>query len=165
MKILVNGLEAESVHSIQVQLANSGNRVVEDIDICVRFGPDAKIMSFSTSEDLGAWAKFVNLTNGDKEGVVGLKHINPGQKLTIDALVMDYVKGNVSLDLSAPGVSIRQSTVLDVSLVQGVLKTASFSLMGVRLDPQVSQTALLVQEVRNLRMAIAKAVEDGKVKP
>ena len=122
-------------------------------------------MSFAVGDDIGAWSKFVALANNEKEGVVNLQHINPGQKLTVDALVMDYNAGDVTIDLSAPGVSVRQSTALDVSLAGGVLKTASFSLMGTRLDPQVSQTALLVQEVRNLRLALSKAIDDEKARP
>ncbi len=165
IKILVKGIEARSVHSVQLQIVSSGNKEIQDVEVQVGFGLSATLMSFSTDEDLGAWSQHVVLENDSKNGLIKLKHINPGQRLTLNALVKDYKTGDATIDVAAPGVAIRQSSVVDISLVGGVLKTASFSLMGVRLDPQVSQTALLVGEVRRLRETVALAIEERAGKP
>ncbi len=169
IKILVGGVEADAVHSVQVQIANSGNKEVEGVTAVLRFGDKAQILNLSLQGELGAWKQFVTLVHDKNEGLLEFKHINPKQKIIIDAMVMNYTAGGATVDASAPGVFVSQSTAIDVSrfgnaLIGNVLRTASFSMLGVRLDPQVTQTALLVEEVRNLRLALLKGIAENETK-
>jgi hypothetical protein len=120
LKMLVGGVEADVLHNVRLQIVNSGNKEIENVESHINFGPETKIMSFSLVGELGAWKQFVRVANDGKEAHIDFKHINPKQKLTVDALVVNYSPGNTTMDLSAPGVSLRQSTPFDISLIGDV---------------------------------------------
>jgi hypothetical protein len=162
IRILVDGTEEDSLHHVEVGIGNTGNKELQNIELHLGFGEDAKVKHVKLKSDLGVWSKHIALANETKKVVIRMDHINAGQIAAIECLVADYTSGDATVDMSAPGVNLVRTAALEGLANDISLGSFGFGFMGLRYDPAARQTALLVQEVRSLAKIIAKAAMQAK---
>lgn len=161
LKVLVNGNEESNLSTLRVKVANTGNIELENIKLHFTFGDDAVAHVGRYLGDLGVYRQSLHLEKNRNVATLNIAHINNGQSFEVEFLVAGYRSGDFSVDMAAPGVTLKQTDQL--SLEVGIGKAAghalSVGLFGVKYEPTATQTSLLVNEVRQLRKVIEKSIK------
>ncbi len=160
LKILVNGNEETNLSTLRVKVANTGNIELENIKLHFSFGTNAVAHVGRYIGDLGVYRQSLHLEKNRNVATLGIAHINNGQSFEVEFLVAGYRTGEFSVDMAAPGVTLKQTDQL--SLEAGIGKAAghavSVGLFGVKYEPTATQTSLLVNEVLQLRKVIERTI-------
>ena len=142
------------------KVANTGNVELENIKLHFAFGENAKAHVGRYIGNLGVYRQSLHLEKNGNVATLDISHINNGQSFEVEFLVAGYKAGDFSVDMAAPGVTLKQTDQL--SLEVGIGKAAgnaiSLGLFGVKYEPTATQTSLLVNEVRKLRKVIERSV-------
>lgn len=161
LKIMINGKEETNLNTLRVKVANTGNIELQGVKLHFSFGEDAVAYVGRYIGDLGVYRQSLHLEKNRNVAALDIAHINAGQSFEVEFLVGGYRTGDFSLDMAAPGVTLKQTDQL--SLEVGIWKATgnalSVGLLGIKYEPTAIQTSLLVNEVRQLRKAIEQGIK------
>lgn len=163
VKVLIDGSEERTLQTISLQIMNTGSVELENIVAEIKFGGEAKLHHFQVTEKLGAWDKKLRFEKFDNSLNVCFEYINKGQILPLSFLLSDYISGDVSVDIGAPGVHVSETSALSISAVAGELnKGLALGIPGVSYDPNAIQTSILANEIRELKQVISAALNRSR---
>lgn len=160
LKVLVNGNEETNLSTLRVKVANTGNIELENIKLHFSFGANAVAHVGRYIGDLGVYRHSLHLEKNRNVATLDITHINNGQSFEVEFLVAGYKAGDFSVDMAAPGVTLKQTDQLslEVGIGKATGHALSIGLLGVKYEPTATQTSLLVNEVRQLRKVIEQAI-------
>ncbi|MEW8508991.1 MAG: hypothetical protein AB2598_20085 [Candidatus Thiodiazotropha sp.] len=154
VKVIVGEAEQSDLSIVRVKVANTGNIEVENFTLNFDFGSEAKVHVGRYIGKLGAYRQALSLEKTGSSAALSIQHINPKQSFEAEFLVGDYHPGDFNVDLSAPGVSLQRTDLAALEASKEILKSISYGAIGVKYDPNATQTAFLVDELKRLRKVI-----------
>lgn len=161
LKVLVNGKEETNLSTLRVKVANTGNIELESIKLHFSFGENAIAYVGRYIGDLGVYRQSLHLEKNHNVATLDIAHINIGKSFEVEFLVAGYRVGDFSVDMAAPGVTLKQTDQLslEVGIGKAAGKALSMGLLGVKYEPTATQMSLLVNEVCQLRKVIERNIK------
>ena len=152
IQILVNNIPQAALSTVRVKLVNTGNSEVEDITLHFRFGDSASVHVGRYLGNLGSYRDALHLEKDGNSARLNVDHMNQKQAIEVEFLVGNYNPGDFVVDLAKTGVELRRTDIATIEAGASLGASIGLGIMGVRYDPVATQTALLVQEIRKLRL-------------
>lgn len=160
LQITIGGARVSDLSTIRIKLGNIGNVELKNLTLHFQFGKSAKVYVGRYIGDLGVYRKKLSLQKKDNVATIEIAHINKSQSFEVEFLVGHYRAGDLAVDMAEPGVQLKQVTAVRLEVGLGRFRYFSLGMFGVRYDPTATQTAYLVDEVRNLRQLLAAKLAD-----
>lgn len=152
VRIVVDGLDQESLSVVNVRLGSAGTEVIKDFTAVVKMNPGAHILKARLLDDLGEFATHVTWLASSNRLDIKFDYLNPEhQRIDLELLVGGYELGSTQVDLSAPGVVLQRREAARWDVQVSFVRSIALSIMGVRYDPTVSPLTEIADELRHLR--------------
>ena len=158
VSISVNGINEQSLSTMRIKIGNAGNIEIENIKIIFNFGENAQLYVGRYVGDLGAYRDALHLEKNDNNASLTIKHINSKQSIEVEFLVGHYNLGDITVDMAAPGIILKKVENANFDIKAGILSSIGLGVMGIKYDPNATQTALLVEEIKKLRTFLSATI-------
>ncbi|MEM7625977.1 MAG: hypothetical protein AAF333_10135 [Planctomycetota bacterium] len=155
VKVIVGESENTSLSAVNMRIGNTGNEVINEVSMLIKFNDGAAILKHEIENDLGEYGKNVCRDAQGPSLRIEFKFINPKQIIDLEILLGDYLPGSTQLDCAAPGVELRQQAMGRWDLSVGIFKSFAMGIAGIRYEPTVVP---LIEVAETLR-AISKKVD------
>lgn len=153
----------DSLHSVTLRFANTGNEVIDSLHLVVK-PHGANILGHELANDLGEYRKKIEFSLSNGQMIIDCEYINPGTLVELTLLMSNYVKNSLEVDLAMPGVSIHQvrASILPEEIAQTKNGPWSFGaaipFLNLRYDPTAVETRKLAEEVGELKRDIRQSI-------
>ncbi len=160
LKILVDGKDEPSISTVRLKIANTGNTELKKIKLHFNFGDLATAHVGQIVGEVGVYKDELKMSRDGNKAEIEINYINKGQSFEVEFLVGKYIRGDVCVDMAAPGVEFKQAdkVQLEAALTRVGVEIMSIGLPGISYN-KTYQTSNLINEVKLLRSTIEKAVQ------
>lgn len=145
-----------SLTSVVVVLACTGNEVLENLSVALRFGEKATILNIRSAMDLGEFGKHVRWTQQHGACKVEVDFLNPRSRIELEFLLSEYEAGAVDVDVAGPGLMVRRSDPSGLNVPATLLRGLTFGLFGVAYEPSAVSMAEIAEELKAIRRSLVK---------
>ncbi len=167
LRVTIGDSVVQNVALVRVRLGNGGNQEIIGAKAHIVF-PDGALVHaarLGSAELNGAFSRTVAFTIAGSRVEVTFEHINPNRNVDVDLLVSGYPGGALTIEMAEPGVEVirRESSwwARPITGVFGQFTAVSLDVagVGVRYNPAAPALMEMADEMRRLRVAVARAVE------
>jgi len=152
----VGDAEPASLSLVTMRIGNSGNEVIEKIDLIAAFNTSAAVINVRTAVDLGEYKKHINWEIDKSKCNIRAAFINPGRSFELEFILSNYEAGAAEIDAAAPGLELRRLDPTRWEIPSSFLKGVGLNLIGLRYDPSAIATTRIAEELRSIRMLIGR---------
>jgi hypothetical protein len=145
-----------SLTSVVVVLACTGNEILENLSIALRFGEKATILNIRSVMDLGEFGKYISWTQQHGACQVEVDFLNPKSRIELEFLLSEYEAGSVDVDVAGPGLTVRRSDPSGLNVPASLLRGLKFGIFGVAYEPSAVSMAEIAEELKAIRRNLRK---------
>lgn len=156
-----------SLSLVRVRIGNSGNDVVEDAGISVRFNDACDVLNVRPISKMGEYEHILKWTDKDNSRLntrrLSAQFLNPGTSFDFEFLLSGYEPQSAVVDSAVKGVQLKRRDALRWDVDHSFLSGIGFGIAGISYSPATSAMHQVVEELRALRLISARQQYDATV--
>jgi hypothetical protein len=155
----VGNYSPDSLSVVKIRFGNTGNEVIEKIDIDIFFQSETHIIDVRPTTSLRSYGKnnfpynFV-----DNNCHLQVPFINSGKSFEFEFILSNHEPRIIDVQAPVPGLEIQRTSpkIWDVEVPSLIARSIGLSVLGISIDPSAFAMNQIADELRSIRKSLTK---------